>query len=346
MSSTFGELVQQVLDQGMSALDAAGTDAELRECHREFLSKSGRMTGLMRELGRMPKQDRAAAGEVANRAKLQMEQALADRQSALLKVQLQAKANVTGFDPTLPYREVSLGHLHPSTITIRRIVTILRSLGFQVYESPEVETDEYNFELLNMPQDHPARDMWDTFHTTTPGTILRTHTSPGQIHAMRQFNPEPIRIISAGKCYRYEEVSARSETMFHQVEGIAVGRDITFRNLKWTLLQFVDAFFGPSRKLRLRKSYFPFTEPSMEVDVDCALCGGSGCSICKQTGWLEVMGAGMIHPRVLANGGYDPAVFSGFAFGMGPERLTMLQHRIDDIRYFFSNDVRFLNQFE
>jgi phenylalanyl-tRNA synthetase alpha chain len=225
------------------------------------------------------------------------------------------------------------------------MVSILGHMGFEVYESPEVETDEYNFGLLNMPPDHPARDMWDTFYTTKPGLILRTHTSPGQIHAMRQFAPAAIRVISVGKCFRYEEVTARSESMFYQLEGLAVGRNITFSDLKGVLLQFVDSLFGAGQKLRFRKSYFPFTEPSVEVDVSCAICGGKGCGICKQTGWLEIMGAGMVHPRVLANGNYDPAEFSGFAFGMGPDRMTMRKYRIDDIRYFFSNDVRFLDHF-
>jgi phenylalanyl-tRNA synthetase alpha chain len=299
----------------------------------------------MRLLGGMPKEQKPIAGEIANRAKATLEEAFTARQDEVVRLDLAEKNKVTDFDVTVPGRPISLGRAHPSTNTVKRIVSILGAMGFVVYESPEVETDEYNFELLNMPQDHPARDMWDTFYTTRPGRILRTHTSPGQIHAMRQYAPDPVRIISAGKCYRYEEVSARSESMFHQVEGLAVGKNITFRDLKGTLLRFVDGFFGPGREMRFRKSYFPFTEPSVEVDVSCALCGGKGCSICKQTGWLEVMGAGMVHPRVLAACNYDPAIFSGFAFGMGPERLTMLQYRIDDIRYFFSNDVRFLDQF-
>lgn len=207
-----------------------------------------------------------------------------------------------------------------------------------------METDETNFTLLNMPDGHPARDMWDTFYTTTPGVILRTHTSPGQIHAMRDYCPQPIRVILPGKCYRHEDVTARSEMMFHQVEGLVVGRNITFSDLKGTLVNFVNQMFGEGRSLRFRKSYFPFTEPSVEVDVDCVLCGGSGCRVCKYTGWLEILGAGMVNPIVLQNGGYDPSQFSGFAFGMGPERIAMLKHGVDDIRYFFTNDVRFLEK--
>jgi phenylalanyl-tRNA synthetase alpha chain len=217
-------------------------------------------------------------------------------------------------------------------------------MGFQIFNSPEVETDEYNFQLLNMPPGHPARDMWDTFYTTSPDLLLRTHTSPGQIHAMRAYAPEPIRVILPGKVYRYEQVTARSESMFYQVEGIAVGRNITFSDLKGVLTNFANQMYGEGRQMRFRKSYFPFTEPSVEVDIDCVLCGGKGCPICKYTGWLEILGAGMVHPIVLLHGGYDPTEFSGFAFGMGPERIALLKYGIDDIRYFYANDVRFLER--
>jgi phenylalanyl-tRNA synthetase alpha chain len=218
-------------------------------------------------------------------------------------------------------------------------------MGFQVYRSPDVETDEYNFELLNMPAHHPARDMWDTFYTTDPGVLLRTHTSPGQIRVMRERAPEPIRVILPGMCYRYEQVSARSEVQFNQVEGLAVGRYITFADLKGTLTAFARRFFGQAVKARFRAAYFPFTEPSAEMDIECFVCGGVGCPVCKRTGWLEILGSGMVHPVVLQNGGYDPQQYSGFAFGMGPERITMLKHGIDDIRGFWANDLRFLEQF-
>jgi phenylalanyl-tRNA synthetase alpha chain len=214
-----------------------------------------------------------------------------------------------------------------------------------VYRSPDVETDEYNFELLNMPAHHPARDMWDTFYTTDPGVLLRTHTSPGQIRVMRERAPEPIRVILPGMCYRYEQVSARSEVQFNQVEGLAVGRHITFADLKGTLTAFARRFFGQAVKARFRAAYFPFTEPSAEMDIECFVCGGEGCPVCKRTGWLEILGSGMVHPVVLQNGGYDPQQYSGFAFGMGPERITMLKHGIDDIRGFWANDLRFLEQF-
>jgi phenylalanyl-tRNA synthetase alpha chain len=217
-----------------------------------------------------------------------------------------------------------------------------------VYKSREVEDDDTNFTLLNMPPHHPARDMQDTFYTTKPNVILRTHTSPGQIRAMRELGEngtQPIRVILPGMCYRFEQITARSEVQFHQVEGLCVGRNIRMSDLKGTIAEFARAMYSDDARVRYRASYFPFTEPSMEVDVECFLCGGAGCRVCKHTGWLEIAGSGMIHPTVLRNGGYDPAEWSGFAFGMGPERITMLRHDIQDIRYFWGNDLRFLRQF-
>jgi phenylalanyl-tRNA synthetase alpha chain len=322
--------------------DVAGVAA----WHAEYLSKKGKIPALLKSVGAIKEiEAKKQAGKAGNELNQALKAAFEAKQEEMKAQELAAKLSAESVDVTLPGRLMPLGKIHPSTATIREICGILNHLGFEIYEAPEVETDEYNFQLLNMPPDHPARDMWDTFYTTTPGLILRTHTSPGQIHAMRALAPQPIRIISAGKCFRFEEVTARSESMFHQIEGIAVGHNITFADLKGTLMSFVDQFFGVGRKLRFRKSYFPFTEPSVEVDITCTLCNGKGCSVCKQSGWLEVLGAGMVHPTVLKNGGYDPSVFSGFAFGMGPERLTMLKYRIDDIRYFFSNDARFLKQF-
>jgi phenylalanyl-tRNA synthetase alpha chain len=218
-------------------------------------------------------------------------------------------------------------------------------MGFQVYRSRDVDDDDANFTLLNMPPYHPARDMWDTFYTIEEGVLLRTHTSPGQIHAMREYAPEPVRVILPGMCYRYEQITARSEVQFYQVEGLAVGHNVRMTDLLGTLTDFARRVFGQARQVRFRCSHFPFTEPSLEMDVDCIICGGAGCGVCKHTGWLEIAGAGMVHPVVLRNGGYDPTVFSGFAFGMGPERITMLKHRIEDIRYFWANDLRFLEQF-
>jgi phenylalanyl-tRNA synthetase alpha chain len=214
-----------------------------------------------------------------------------------------------------------------------------------VYRSREVETDDYNFTFLNMPRHHPARDMQDTFYTTDPEVLLRTHTSPGQIRVMRERAPEPVRVVVPGMCFRYEQITARSEIQFNQIEGLAVGHHITMADLKGTLTAFARRVFGQSVRTRFRGAHFPFTEPSAEMDVECFVCGGSGCPVCKRTGWLEILGSGMVHPTVLQNGGYDPEQFSGFAFGMGTERITMLKHGIEDIRYFWANDLRFLEQF-
>jgi phenylalanyl-tRNA synthetase alpha chain len=284
-------------------------------------------------------------GQQANAVKQVLETAYAEREKHLKEAALLSSLQGERLDVTLPGRIPLHGRLHPSTQTLRRIYRIFAEMGFQVYLSPDVETDEYNFELLNIPAYHPARDMWDTFHTTTPGVLLRTHTSPGQIWAMRENAPNPIRVILPGMCYRYEQTSARSEIQFNQVEVLAVGRNITFAEFKGTLIDFARRMYGENVRTRLRPSYFPFTEPSAEMDIECFICGGKGCQICKGAGWLEIMGCGMVHPIVLQNGGYDPTKFSGFAAGMGPERIALLRHRIEDIRNFWANDVRFLSQF-
>jgi len=284
-------------------------------------------------------------GREANQVKLDLEQAYREKSTALKQEETRRALEEERIDVTLPGRPVELGYLHISTQTLREIYAIFAQMGFQILETPEVETDVNNFQLLNIPPYHPARDMWSTFYTTREGVLLRTHTSPGQIRAMRMYYPDPIRLILPGKCYRYEAVTARSEFMFHQVEGLAVGKHVTMGDLKGVLINFARQMFGADRQVRFRCSYFPFTEPSVEMDMDCIICGGKGCRVCKYTGWVEILGAGMVHPQVLRNGGYDPAVYTGFAFGMGPERIAMLKHRIDDIRYFFSNDLRFLQQF-
>jgi phenylalanyl-tRNA synthetase alpha chain len=276
--------------------------------------------------------------------KIAMEEAYATREAALKASNLEQSLKEEAIDVTLPGRPMRVGHLHLSTQSLREMYAIFAKMGFQVFDAREVETDEYNFELLNIPPAHPARDMWDTLYITD-SLLLRTHTSPGQIHAMRKYYPEPVRVILPGKCYRYEQVTARSEFMFHQVEGLAVGKNITMADLKGTMYNLARQMFGADREVRFRASYFPFTEPSVEVDMDCIICHGTGCRVCKHTGWLEICGAGMVHPTVLSNGGYDPAEYSGFAFGLGVERPAMLKYNIDDIRYFFGNDLRFLRQF-
>ncbi|MFO7538764.1 MAG: phenylalanine--tRNA ligase subunit alpha [Chloroflexota bacterium] len=334
-------LYKEALDQ----LDRAETTAVLENWYRDTLGRKGSVYLLTRQIGQVEAADRPAFGKRINEVKTALESAYEERLAHLRAAELEAELAGSALDVTLPGRGGWHGRLHPASQTLRQIYRIWGDMGFQIYRSRDVETDHYNFELLNIPQHHPARDMWDTFHTVTPGVILRTHTSPGQIHAMHDYCPEPIRVILPGMCYRYEQITARSEIQFHQVEGLAVGRDITFADLKGTLTAFARRMFGAERRVRFRANYFPFTEPSAEMDVECILCNGAGCQVCKYSGWLEILGCGMVHPNVLRNGGYDPAVYSGFAFGMGPERIAMLKYGIEDIRYFWGNDLRFLEQF-
>ena len=339
------EELDKLRARATAALDDAASSAALDEWYRSTLGRKGDVYLLTRQVGSLSPAERPLFGSRINELKQALQEAYEMRQAAVRQAELDASISSSAIDVTLPGRRRSQGGLHPATQTLREIYRIWGDMGFQVYRSRDVETDEYNFELLNIPQHHPARDMWDTFHTTTPGVILRTHTSPGQIHAMREYCPQPIRVILPGMCYRYEQITARSEIQFHQVEGLAVGKNITFADLKGTLTDFARRMFGADRAVRFRANYFPFTEPSAEMDVECILCGGNGCQVCKYTGWLEILGCGMVHPNVLRNGGYDPAVYSGFAFGMGPERITMLKYGIEDIRYFWGNDLRFLEQF-
>ncbi len=336
---------EQSYKEALSQLEGAESTAVLEAWYRDTLGRKGNIYLLTRQVGQVDPAERPAFGKRINEIKTALESAYEERLATLRTAELEAELAGSAIDVTLPGRRSWHGRLHPATQTLRQIYRIWGDMGFQIYRSRDVETDHYNFELLNIPQHHPARDMWDTFHTVTPGVILRTHTSPGQIHAMHDYCPEPIRVILPGMCYRYEQITARSEIQFHQVEGLAVGRNITFTDLKGTLTAFARRMFGADRAVRFRANYFPFTEPSAEMDVECILCNGSGCQVCKYSGWLEILGCGMVHPNVLRNGGYDPAVYSGFAFGMGPERIAMLKYGIDDIRYFWGNDLRFLAQF-
>jgi phenylalanyl-tRNA synthetase alpha chain len=309
------------------------------------------------QMGVMSPEERPLVGRRANEVKNALEAAYTTRESALAQEALVRSLSQERLDISLPGRSLPQGRLHVTTSTLREIYRVFAEMGFQVYTSREVELDEINFQLLNIPPHHPAREMQDTFYIADPvgaqtnSVLLRTHTSPGQIRAMRAYSdqnpgdPPPIRIILPGMCYRYEQISARSETQFTQVEGLAVGEQITFSDLKGTLSDFARRMFGQQVRSRFRASHFPFTEPSAEMDIECFLCGGKGCSVCKRTGWLEILGCGMVHPVVLSNGGYDPERFTGFAFGMGPERAAMLRHSIEDIRYFWANDMRFLSQF-
>lgn len=339
------EKLETLYQDALATLQEGETTAVLEAWYRDTLGRKGSIQLMTRQVGSLPAEERPAFGQRINVIKQELQAAYDERQNALKLAEMEEAIAKDVLDVTLPGRKHGRGNLHVATKTLREIYKIWADMGFQVFRSRDVETDEYNFELLNIPQHHPARDMWDTFHTTEPGIILRTHTSPGQIHAMHTYAPEPIRVILPGMCYRYEQITARSEIQFHQVEGLAVGKNITFADLKGTLTSFARRMFGAERKVRFRANYFPFTEPSAEMDVECILCDGKGCNVCKHTGWLEILGCGMVHPTVLRNGGYDPEEYSGYAFGMGPERIAMLKYGIEDIRYFWGNDLRFLAQF-
>jgi len=335
----------EIQESGLSALKAALDEPALQAWRTAHLGRSAPVMQVFSSLPQVAKELRPQVGQRANQVKLALEAALNEKMDALKEAALARSLQQDKLDVTLPGRQPAHGRLHPETQTLREIYRVFGDMGFQIFQSPDVESDEYNFELLNIPAYHPARDMQDTFHTTNPGVVLRTHTSPGQIHVMRASAPEPVRAILPGMCYRYEQVSTRHEIQFYQVELLVVDKGITFAHLKGTLDDFARRMFGSKVRTRLRPSYFPFTEPSAEMDVECFVCGGKGCSVCKNSGWLEILGCGMVHPTVLRNGGYDPEVFSGFAAGMGPERVSMLRYGINDIRYFWANDIRFLDQF-
>jgi phenylalanyl-tRNA synthetase alpha chain len=337
--------LEELRIRALEELQQAQDSDELDAWEKTYIGRKGLVTVMTRRVGELPPEQRPRFGRRANEIKQELTAAYEEREAAIKAEEMAREIAAGAIDVTLPGRPRRLGRLHPLTQVLREIYRIWGDMGFQIYRSPDVETDELNFQLLNMPPHHPARDMWDTFYTVQEGVVLRTHTSPGQIRAMRDYYPEPIRVILPGMCYRYEQISVRSEIQFHQVEGLAVGKGISMTDLKGTLSSFARRFFGEGIRTRLRCQHFPFTEPSAEMDVECILCHGEGCPVCKGTGWLEILGCGMVHPTVLMNGGYDPAVYSGFAFGMGVERPAMIKYGINDIRYFWSGDLRFLEQF-
>jgi len=337
--------LNSIEQEALAALQSVNNKDALDNWRTIYLGKKSPLMTMLGDLGKLSREERPAIGKRGNEVKNALEAAYADRVEAIRNAELQHSLTAAALDVTLPGRPQPRGRLHPHTLILREMYDIWAEMGFQVYRSRDVETDEYNFQLLNIPPYHPARDMQDTFYTTTPGVLLRTQTSAGQIRAMREYCPQPIRVIVPGMCYRYEQISASKGIQFLQMEGLAVGKGIRMGDLLGTMSEFNRRVFGAERKTRFRASYFPFTEPSVEVDVSCANCGGTGCSVCKYTGWLEIAGSGMVHPTVLKNGGYDPAVYSGFAFGMGPERIAMLKWGISDIRYFWADDLRFLEQF-
>ncbi|MEY1661724.1 phenylalanine--tRNA ligase subunit alpha [Isoalcanivorax beigongshangi] len=337
------EHLQQVTQQALAAVDAATDLRALDEVRVQYLGKKGEISALLKSLGKLSAEERPAAGALINVARDQVQAALDARREALESEKLAAQLAGERVDVTLPGRGETLGNLHPVTRTRRRIEDFFTGLGYAIAEGPEVEDDFHNFEALNIPSHHPARAMHDTFYFGD-GRLLRTHTSPVQVRVMEAGKP-PFRIIAPGRVYRCDSDLTHTP-MFHQVEGLLVDEHISFADLRGTVSAFLREFFEvDDLAVRFRPSYFPFTEPSAEVDIGCTHCQGNGCRVCKQTGWLEVMGCGMVHPNVLRHGGVDPEQYSGFAFGMGIERLTMLRYGVNDLRLFFENDVRVLGQF-
>jgi phenylalanyl-tRNA synthetase alpha chain len=335
--------LERLQAEAEQAIADANDVVALDQARVRYLGKNGLLTAQLKTLGQLPKEERPAAGQAINAAKAALQQAIEARQAALESAALEARLAAERIDVTLPGRGQAMGGLHPVTRTLQRIEELFANAGFSVEEGPEVEDDYHNFEALNIPAHHPARAMHDTFYFPD-GRLLRTHTSPVQIRVMEQ-SPPPLRIIAPGRVYRCDSDLTHTP-MFHQVEGFLVEEQATFADLKGVLYDFLRNFFEQDDlKLRFRPSYFPFTEPSAEVDVQCVKCGGSGCRVCKQTGWLEVLGCGMIHPAVFGHVGIDSERWLGYAFGMGVERLAMLRYGIDDLRLFFENDLRFLRQF-
>ena len=342
------EQLEKIYANAAGDIEKSTSINDLDEVRNKYLSRKGEFNEIKKNLKNLSDEDKRIVGSLANEITQKLESSLKAKYNDFYKKELDAKLLREKIDITLPGKFERVGKIHPLTTTTNEIVSIFQSLGFSVVtssQSPEVETEYYNFDALNVPKDHPARDMQDTFYVKgESNVILRSQTSGAQIHAMEGKNP-PIRIIAPGRVYRNENINARKNNFFHQIEGLYVDKDVTFGDLKGTLNEFIRIYFGASRPTRFRNSFFPFTEPSAEVDVQCIMCEGKGCRTCSGTGWLEILGAGMVDPNVLRNVGIDPDVYSGFAFGMGVERLAMLKYAVDDIRLFFNDDERFLKQF-
>jgi phenylalanyl-tRNA synthetase alpha chain len=343
------EQVEQIRAQALAELVAITDAGELDLWRVRYLGRKSGLTLVLRGLAELPIEERKAVGALANSTRVELEEKLAARQQALLEQQVAAATQQEGIDITLPGRPVQRGRLHPVTQTIQEICNIFISMGFQVTEGPEVEWDYYNFEALNIPEEHPARDNMATFWVAAEkdsrgrSMLLRTHNTAVSARTIESMKP-PIRSISPGKVYRYEATDATHGQMFYQIDGVAVDKGITMADLKGTLYEFARRFFGEKRKVRFRCDYFPFVEPGVEMAVECIVCGGSGCRLCGSSGWIEILGAGMTHPRVLERGGIDPGEYQSYAFGMGIERIPMLRYGIDDFRLFYGSDLRFLRQ--
>ena len=343
------EQLEKIYAEATTDIENASSVKDLEDIKFKYLSRKGEFNEIKKGLKDLSVEDKKIVGSLANEITQKLESSIKDKFKLFYEKELNEKLQKEKIDVTLPGQYVPRGHVHPLTSTTNEICSIFQSLGFSVVPdefAPEVETEYYNFDMLNVPKDHPARDMQDTFYTNVAeNVVLRSQTSGAQIHAMEGKNP-PIRIIAPGRVYRNENINSRKNNFFHQIEGLYVDKNITFGDLKGVLNEFIRIYCGESRPTRFRSSFFPFTEPSAEVDVQCIMCSGKGCRTCSGTGWLEVLGAGMVDPNVLRGVGIDPDVYSGFAFGMGVERLAMLKYAVDDIRLFFNNDVRFLKQFK
>ncbi|MBW6511863.1 MAG: phenylalanine--tRNA ligase subunit alpha [Desulfuromonadaceae bacterium] len=334
--------LDNMLHSARELIPTVASEAELQQIKTRFLGKKGELTAIMKGMGQLSAAERPVIGALANTVKDEIESLLYERLERTRAAEIDRRLQAEKIDVTLPGRRGECGSKHPITLVTEELVAIFAALGFGVAEGPEVEKDFYNFEALNIPRDHPARDMQDTFYISDD-VVLRTHTSPVQIRTMIKQAP-PVRIIAPGTVYRRDSDLTHSP-MFHQIEGFMVDRDISFADLKGVLTAFVTSYFGDNVKVRFRPSFFPFTEPSAEVDIACVICGGGGCRVCGQSGWLEILGSGMIDPEVFKSVGYDPELYSGFAFGMGLERIAMLKYGVNDLRLFFENDTRFLKQF-
>ncbi|WP_112181569.1 MULTISPECIES: phenylalanine--tRNA ligase subunit alpha [Paraliobacillus] len=339
------ERLQALQEEALAKVEEASTLEELQQVRVSYLGKKGPITEVLRGMGKLSAEERPVIGELANKVREAIATQLDEKKAALETKALDAKLLTEKIDVTLPGRPVQVGGPHLLTSIVEEIEDLFIGMGFEVREGPEVETDYYNFEALNLPKDHPARDMQDSFYITEE-LLLRTHTSPVQARTMGEYKgSKAVKMICPGKVYRRDTDDATHSHQFTQVEGLYVDKDVKMSDLKGVLNQFAKQFFGEEREIRLRPSFFPFTEPSVEMDISCKVCSGKGCSVCKNTGWIEILGGGMVHPDVLEMAGYDPKVYSGFAFGMGPERIAMLKYGVDDIRHFYTNDARFLKQY-
>ncbi|WP_054955948.1 phenylalanine--tRNA ligase subunit alpha [Paenibacillus dakarensis] len=339
------EKLEALKQEALAQLQGVTDPQSLNDLRVKYLGKKGALTEILRGMGSLSAEERPVIGQIGNEVRGAIESVITSKQEEFQRKETEERLRAEKVDVTLPGRKLAQGSIHPLSRVIQDIEDIFIGMGYRVAEGPEVETDYFNFEALNLPKNHPARDMQDSFYLTDD-LLMRTQTSPVQARTMLAMKGEtPVKIICPGRVFRRDDDDATHSFQFHQIEGLVIGSNIRMSDLKGTLLQFVREMFGENTQIRLRPSFFPFTEPSAEVDVSCVRCGGSGCRVCKQTGWLEILGCGMVHPKVLEMGGYDPEKYSGFAFGMGVERIAMLKYGVDDIRHFFNNDMSFLKQF-